>query len=91
MLDDLNQEAWCQQLLYIPQNPYVFESSLRNNITFYTPDASDQEVWEAIRVVGLEELVTELPDGLDTRIGNGARPLSGGQAQRIALARAFFR
>ena len=41
-------------------------------------------------MVGLEELVAELPDGLDTRIGNGARPLSGGQAQRIALARAFL-
>lgn len=90
VLDNLDQEAWRQQLLYIPQNPYVFETSLRNNITFYTPDASDQEVWEAIRVVGLEELVTALPDGLDTRIGNGARPLSGGQAQRIALARAFL-
>lgn len=90
VLDNLDQEAWRQQLLYIPQNPYVFETSLRNNITFYTPDASDQEVWEAIRVVGLEELVTELPNGLDTRIGNGSRPLSGGQAQRIALARAFL-
>ncbi|MGT2950124.1 thiol reductant ABC exporter subunit CydD [Streptococcus cuniculi] len=87
---NLDQEDWKQQLLYIPQNPYVFEMSLRENITFYTPSATDEEVREAISVVGLDELVASLPEGLDTRIGNGARPLSGGQAQRIALARAFL-
>ncbi|MTB64012.1 thiol reductant ABC exporter subunit CydD [Streptococcus sp. zg-86] len=87
---NLDQEDWRKQLLYIPQNPYVFEMSLRDNITFYTPSASDEEVREAISVVGLDELVASLPEGLDTRIGNGARPLSGGQAQRIALARAFL-
>ncbi|MGT2715316.1 thiol reductant ABC exporter subunit CydD [Streptococcus respiraculi] len=89
-LANLNQEDWRKQLLYIPQHPYVFEMNLRDNITFYTPSASDTEVREAISVVGLDELVKSLPEGLDTRIGNGARPLSGGQAQRIALARAFL-
>lgn len=87
---NLDQEDWRKQLLYIPQHPYIFEMSLRDNITFYTPSASDAEVQEAIAVVGLDELVAHLPEGLDTRIGNGARPLSGGQAQRIALARAFL-
>ncbi|VTS15610.1 ABC transporter ATP-binding protein [Streptococcus porcinus] len=87
---NLDQEAWRKQLIYIPQAPYVFEMSLRDNITFYTPEASLEDIQEAIKVVGLEELVAELPKGLDTRIGNGARPLSGGQAQRIALARAFL-
>lgn len=90
VVTNLHQENWRKQLLYIPQSPYVFETSLRENIRFYTPTASDEEVWEAIRVVGLEELVAELPQGLDTLVGNGARPLSGGQAQRIALARAFL-
>ncbi|MBA2795702.1 thiol reductant ABC exporter subunit CydD [Streptococcus porcinus] len=87
---NLDQEAWRKQLIYIPQTPYVFEMSLRDNIAFYTPEASLEDIQEAIKVVGLEELVAELPKGLDTRIGNGARPLSGGQAQRIALARAFL-
>lgn len=87
---NLDQEAWRQQLLYIPQSPYVFEMSLQDNITFYTPTASQEQVLEAVKVVGLDELVSELPEGLATRIGNGARPLSGGQAQRIALARAFL-
>lgn len=89
-VSNLNQENWRKQLLYIPQSPYVFETTLRENITFYTPHATDEAVLEAIKVVGLEQLLSELPDGLDTLIGNGSRPLSGGQAQRIALARAFL-
>lgn len=89
-LKNLNQDSWRKQLLYIPQNPYVFEATLRDNLTFYTPDATNEQVRAAIKVVGLEELVSELPEGLDTQIGNGARALSGGQAQRIALARAFL-
>lgn len=87
---NLDQEDWHKQMIYIPQTPYVFEMSLRDNITFYTPNASDEEVVRAIHMVGLDSLLSELPDGLETRIGNGARPLSGGQAQRIALARAFL-
>lgn len=86
----LNQEDWRKQFLYIPQSLYVFEMSLKDNIAFYTPEASDDAILKAIKVVGLEDLVEELPQGVDTIIGNGARPLSGGQAQRIALARAFL-
>ena len=89
-LADLNAAAWRKQVLYIPQTPYVFSDTLRNNIAFYTPDVSDEKIWQAIKVVGLEKLVAELPDGLETQIGSGKRALSGGQAQRIALARAFL-
>lgn len=79
---------WRRQVAYIPQNPYLFHATLRENLTFYRPDATSADVEEAVRVVGLERLVSELPDGLDTLVGEGARALSGGQAQRIALARA---
>lgn len=89
-LADLNAAAWRKQVLYIPQTPYVFSDTLRNNIAFYTPDVFDEKIWQAIKVVGLEKLVAELPDGLETQIGSGKRALSGGQAQRIALARAFL-
>ncbi|MFI3633215.1 thiol reductant ABC exporter subunit CydD [Streptococcus parauberis] len=89
-LENMDQDDWKKQMLYIPQNPYVFEMTLRDNLTFYTPNANQEEIDQAIAVVGLQELVAELPQGLDTKIGNGARPLSGGQAQRIALARAFL-
>ena len=84
------QEDWQKQLIYIPQNPYVFRASLRENIAFYTPEADDAAIMQAIEVAGLSELFAQLPDGLDTLIGEGARSLSGGQAQRIALARAFL-
>lgn len=84
------QNAWQSQVVYIPQDPYIFHATLRENLVFYCPGATDTEVAHAVDVVGLGELVSELPAGLDTRIGEGARPLSGGQAQRIALARAFL-
>lgn len=86
----MNIPDWQKQLIYIPQQPYVFTKSLRENIAFYTPDATDQEIKEAIHVMGLDDLLADLPDGLDTIIGQGKRVLSGGQAQRIALARAFL-
>lgn len=86
----LNIPDWHNQLIYIPQNPYVFTASLRENIAFYTPQASDEEIKNAIHIVGLDDLLKELPDGLNTIIGQGKRVLSGGQAQRIALARAFL-
>lgn len=86
----LNIADWHKQLTYIPQNPYVFTASLRKNIAFYKPQASDEEIKQAIHVVGLDDLLNELPQGLDTVIGQGKRVLSGGQAQRIALARAFL-
>ncbi|WP_295731090.1 thiol reductant ABC exporter subunit CydD [uncultured Limosilactobacillus sp.] len=86
----LNIVDWHRQMTYIPQTPYVFTATLRDNIAFYTPQVSDQQVKEAIHVVGLDDLLAELPAGLDTVIGSGKRTLSGGQAQRIALARAFL-
>ncbi|WP_302395887.1 thiol reductant ABC exporter subunit CydD [Eggerthella sinensis] len=81
---------WQKQVVYIPQNPYLFHATLRENIAFYAPDAAEDDIERAVRVMGLEDVVAELPDGLDTLIGEGARALSGGQAQRIALARALL-
>ncbi len=83
-------EQWQKQMIYIPQDPYVFQLSLKDNLAFYTPEASEADILEAVRVAGLSELVAELPEGLETQLGSGARRLSGGQAQRIALARAFL-
>ena len=87
---DLTCDAWKSQLHYIPQHPYIFRASLEDNLKFYAPHASKQEIERAICIVGLEKLVDELPEGMATVIGNGARQLSGGEAQRIALARALL-
>ena len=87
---DLASDGWRRQVVYIPQDPYIFHATLRENIAFYRPDADEAAIEGAVEAMGLGELVRQLPQGLDTPIGEGARALSGGQAQRIALARAFL-
>ncbi|MFS0990062.1 thiol reductant ABC exporter, CydD subunit [Enterococcus sp. 6D12_DIV0197] len=84
------QASWQEQLIYIPQNPYIYRLTLQENVAFYQPTATKEAVLKAIEVAGLTELMAELPQGLDTMLGEGERHLSGGQAQRIALARAFL-
>ncbi|AET57384.1 ABC transporter ATP-binding protein/permease [Paenibacillus terrae HPL-003] len=81
---------WQQHIAYIPQHPYLFSASLADNIRFYEPKASNEQVEWAINAVGLRELVDSLTNGLDEPIGEAGRTLSGGQAQRIALARALL-
>lgn len=86
----LDQRAWQRSFVYIPQAPYLFHASLRDNLAFYAPTASDEAVTAAAAKAGLSDWIATLPDGLQTPIGEGARGVSGGQAQRIALARAFL-
>lgn len=81
---------WQRHIAYIPQHPYLFSASLAYNIRFYEPEASNQQIEWAIDAVGLRELVDGLPGGLNEPIGEAGRTLSGGQAQRIALARALL-
>ncbi|MBQ9043169.1 MAG: thiol reductant ABC exporter subunit CydD [Eggerthellaceae bacterium] len=80
-------DAWRRQLHYIPQSPHLFKASLLENVRFYAPNATLEEVERAISIVGLDEVAARLPNGLDTIIGEGGRSLSGGEAQRVALAR----
>ena len=89
-VQSLHQPDWQRQVAYIPQNPHVFHATLRENIAWYRPDADDDAIARAVCAVGLDLLVNELPNGLDTMIGEGARALSGGEAHRVALARAVL-
>ncbi len=82
--------GWQDQLLYIPQHPYLFNDTVRNNIMFYTPNASEEELQRAIDLAGLRTILDALPNGLDEQIGESGRMLSGGQEQRVALTRAFL-
>ncbi len=84
------EKDWLKQVVYLPQHPYIFQMSVRDNIAFYQPDASKEQVEQAVEQVGLTAMINELPQGLETILGEGARNLSGGQAQRIALARALL-
>lgn len=89
-VSSLCKAGWQNQTTYIPQHPYIFSSSLHENVKFYSPSASDKQVNRAIEAAGLGELLHSLPRKGDEPIGNGGRALSGGQEQRVALARAFL-
>ncbi|GGF95566.1 ATP-binding/permease protein CydC [Paenibacillus albidus] len=89
-LSALTDEAWRKQTAYIPQRPYIFSGTLADNVRFYYPEASMEEVSRVVAEVGLSRLVASLPGGLEAMIGGGGRSLSGGQEQRVALARALL-
>lgn len=73
------------------QNPYIFSVSLKENLLYAKPDASDEELDEAIRISNLEDLVNRLENGINTYLGENAEMLSGGEKQRVALARCFLK
>lgn len=83
----LQQKDWQNQLQVLPQKPYIFHDTLRGNLAFYSPEKNDDELIKALHTVGLGEWYDSLSSGLDTLIGEGAMKTSGGQAQRIGLAR----
>jgi ATP-binding cassette subfamily C protein CydC len=89
-LRDFDQQDVRQEVLLIAQDPHVFDSDLRQNVLFARPDASDDDVVDALRRARLGDWLDSLPDGIDTRVGEGGRSLSGGQRQRLAMARAFL-
>ncbi|TPR41496.1 thiol reductant ABC exporter subunit CydD [Apilactobacillus micheneri] len=88
--DSLAQFAWQKHLSYIPQNPYLFSGTIAENIAFYAPNANTDDIKKAAQSAGLEEFINSLKDGMNTIIGRGGRGVSGGQAQRIALARVLL-
>ncbi len=89
-VETLGMPSWQRQVAYIPQHPYLFRATLRENLTLYNPEADDAAIARAIDALDLAPLVASLPQGLDTVVGDAGRTLSGGQAQRIALARALL-
>jgi ATP-binding cassette subfamily B protein len=89
-LRDVTIESLRRQLGVVPQEPFLFGGTIRDNIKFAKPDATDDEIWESVRQVGLGELAERLPEGLDTPVHERGVSLSSGERQLIALARAFL-
>lgn len=83
--------ALARMTAWIGQRPMLFAGTIRDNIRFARPEASDAEIAEAARLARVDQFAADLPRGLDTRVGEAGYGLSGGQAQRVAIARAFLR
>ncbi|HEX2987929.1 MAG TPA: thiol reductant ABC exporter subunit CydC, partial [Chloroflexota bacterium] len=90
-LSRLPAAEWREQVSWLPQTPYLFHASIETNLRLARPDATREEILEAARLAGAHEFITQLPEGYDTVVGERGERLSGGQAQRIALARAFLK
>lgn len=87
-----NYESWLAQVGYIPQSIYLIDESIRDNIAFGIDEdkIDEKRIWEVLEEAQLKEFVEELPQGLDTTIGDRGVRLSGGQRQRIGIARALY-
>ena len=88
---DVSQDSLRQHIGVVPQDTVLFNDSIGFNIAYGRPGASDEEVWEVLRMAQLEDFVKRLPKGLDTQVGERGLKLSGGEKQRIAIARVLLK
>jgi len=80
-----------QLMSYTPQSPQIFDGTVKHHILYGKSDAIDNEIQDAVRLAGADEFINQLPQGIDTKLGEDAIRLSGGQRQRLDLARALVR
>ncbi len=90
-LRQVDPKDWRRQIAWVPQHPTLFAGTIEENVRLAAPGASPESVLLAAEDAGLLEVTLGFPDGMATRIGEGGRRLSAGQAQRVGLARAFLR
>jgi len=90
-IDEFVLEEWRDRLSIVRQDPYIFNGSLRYNVTLGNRDASEEKIWEVCEIAQVTEFLDDLPDGLETNLGDDGVRLSGGQRQRVALARALLK
>jgi ATP-binding cassette subfamily B protein len=88
---DLAPEALWSRVGIVPQKPYLFSGTIASNLQYGKDDATEEEMWEALRVAQAEDFVRAMPGGLDAVIAQGGTNVSGGQRQRLAIARALIR
>ena len=84
-------DRWLAQIAWVPQHPHLFAATVGDNIALGQPGAQRPDIVAAARLAGADEFIRRLPGGYDTQLTEGARSLSAGQRQKIALARAFLR
>ena len=90
-LNDYELNSYRKKIGYVPQDPQLFNTSLRENLLWSQPEASEDEIWKACKLANADTFIKEFPDKLEALMGDRGVRLSGGQRQRIALARAIIR
>ncbi len=88
---DLAPEALWSRVGIVPQKPYLFSGTVASNLGYGKENATDEEMWEALRIAQAEDFVRAMPEGLNATIAQGGTNVSGGQRQRLAIARALIR
>jgi len=88
---DLAPEALWSRVGMVPQKPYLFSGTVASNLRYGKEDATEDEMWEALRIAQAEDFVAAMPGGLEATITQGGTNVSGGQRQRLAIARALIR
>ncbi|SDF15770.1 Heterocyst differentiation ATP-binding protein HepA [Sporomusa acidovorans DSM 3132] len=88
---DSNRYLWRHSIGYVPQDAFLFNASIRDNLTWAYPAATEQDLWQALQLAAIDDFVKGLPNGLDSLVGDRGIRLSGGERQRIVLARALLR
>ena len=89
-MDEALASRWRAQAAYVPQDVVLFDATVRDNLRLTKPEASDDELLDALETAAADFVMRRLPHGLDTRVGPGGRWLSGGERQRIGIARALL-
>jgi ATP-binding cassette subfamily B protein len=87
----LDADALSRAVGLVPQKPYLFSGTVASNLRYGKPDATDEELWRALEIAQAREFVEQMPDGLNATIAQGGTNVSGGQRQRLAIARALVR
>ena len=87
----VTQSSLHKAIGFVQQNVFLFDASIRENLRYGKSDATDEELWEALKAASLSDFVSSLPGGLDTEVGERGTRLSGGQRQRLSIARVFLK
>ena len=87
----LLQNSWRDLIGYIPQQPFLFNASIKDNILWANPEIDEEDILRACKLAYVDDFVNDMKDGYETVVGERGMKLSGGQAQRICLARALAR
>ena len=90
-LNEIHQDHWLEQISMVLQDVYLFHESIRENIIFGNENAGEEDMIRAAKLAGCHDFIEKLPEGYETMVGEGGSTLSGGEKQRISIARAILK